>query len=188
MACSYPYGFYWGQTTMWFYTAPTAKEIGLNVCCDFGVILFCCLSCYCLCVHSLSQYRLPLVRALCAPVPLPIFNLLNSDKVNYGLFHIYCTRLLMKVEIRGRFQANWICHPIIQWDLRAHISFHSTRQKGRSSNRFQRFANVFSAHLLLHATACKRGGSTGIRWSQFLKQLKMLFHCICEAGKKNCSN
>lgn len=62
---------------MWFYTAPAAKEIGLNVCCDFGVILFCSLSFYCLCVHSLSQYPLPLVWALCA---YPIFNLLNSEK------------------------------------------------------------------------------------------------------------
>lgn len=33
---------------------------------------------------------------------------------------------------------------------------------------------MFSAHLPLHTTACKRGGSTGIRWSQFLKRLKMI--------------
>lgn len=37
------------------YTAPTAKKIWLNVCCDFGVILLCSLSFYCLYVHSLCQ-------------------------------------------------------------------------------------------------------------------------------------
>lgn len=61
-----------------FYTAPTAKEIGLNACCDFGVILFSSLCFYCLYAHSLSQYPSPFVR-----LHFAVFNLLNSNNVNY---------------------------------------------------------------------------------------------------------
>lgn len=38
------------------YATPTARKIGLKVCCDFGIILFCC---YCLNVLSVTGVRMP---------------------------------------------------------------------------------------------------------------------------------
>lgn len=37
-------------------TAPAAKQTGLNVCCDLGVILLCSLAFYCLYTHSLCLH------------------------------------------------------------------------------------------------------------------------------------
>lgn len=82
----------------------------------------------------------------------------------------------MKVEIRERFQANWICHPIIQWDLRAHISFHSTIQsvqtdyeskyedkcEGTSSNRFAKvFFPLICLYMPQHAKGVELQGLDG---------------------------
>lgn len=79
-------------------------------------------------VHSLSQYPL-----LCSRVsPSTLLN----GKFSFRLFHIYIIQLKSKDKRKERAllffmpssSANWICHPISQWDLWAHISFHCTIQ------------------------------------------------------------